>query len=132
MKKEIYDTIIIGSGPAGITAGIYAVRREMKALVIGKEPGGQVVWASEVENYPGFKRINNIELITKWNDHAKGLGVEFRTEEIQKIEKVGILVPSNIEIGSKYSKNFKFIIGTLIFFITPSTFIHVQLLCSST
>jgi len=87
MKEQIFDTIIIGSGPAGITAGIYAVRREMKALVIGKEPGGQVVWASEVENYPGFKKINNIELITKWNEHAKGLGVEFRTEEIQKIEK---------------------------------------------
>lgn len=83
----MFDTIIIGSGPAGITAGIYAVRREMKALVIGKEPGGQVIWASEVENYPGFKKINNIELITKWNDHAKGLGVEFRTEEIQRIEK---------------------------------------------
>ena len=81
------DTIIIGSGPAGITAGIYAVRREMKALVIGKEPGGQVVWASEVENYPGFNKISSFDLITKWNEHAKGLGVEFRTEEIQKIEK---------------------------------------------
>ena len=87
MEERLFDTIIIGSGPAGITAGIYAVRREMKALVIGKEPGGQVIWASEVENYPGFKKINNIELITKWNEHAKSLGVEFRTEEIQKIEK---------------------------------------------
>ena len=87
MKEQVFDTIIIGSGPAGITAGIYAVRREMKALVIGKEPGGQVVWASEVENYPGFKKIDNIELITKWNDHAKALGVEFKIEEIQRIEK---------------------------------------------
>ncbi|MCK5062278.1 thioredoxin-disulfide reductase [Candidatus Parcubacteria bacterium] len=87
MKNQIYDTIIIGSGPAGITAGIYAIRREMKTLVIGKEPGGQVVWASEIENYPGFRKINNIDLITKWNDHAKDLGVEFKTEEIQKIEK---------------------------------------------
>ena len=61
----MYDTIIIGSGPAGMTAAIFASRREMNTLVIGKEMGGQLVWASEIENYPGFKSINAFELIQK-------------------------------------------------------------------
>lgn len=83
----IYDIIIIGSGPAGMTAGIYAARREMKTLIIGKELGGQVIWASEIENYPGFKHITNYELIEKMSDQVKCLGVEIKTGEVQKIEK---------------------------------------------
>ncbi len=83
----MYDTIIIGSGPAGMTAAIYAARREMKALVIGKELGGQVAWASEIENYPGFKSISNFELIEKMRDQVDSLGVEIKTAEVKKIEK---------------------------------------------
>ncbi|MCX6795537.1 MAG: FAD-dependent oxidoreductase [Candidatus Falkowbacteria bacterium] len=83
----MYDTIIIGSGPAGMTAGIYAVRREMKALVIGKELGGQLVWANEIENYPGFKKINAFELIQNMKDQALSFGVEMRDGEVKKIEK---------------------------------------------
>src|SRR6056297_3796749 len=82
-----YDTIIIGAGPAGLTAAIYAARREMKALVVGKEIGGQVMWASEIENYPGFKKIENYELISKMQEQVMSLGVDIKTEEIKKIEK---------------------------------------------
>jgi thioredoxin-disulfide reductase len=84
----MYDTIIIGAGPAGFTAGIYAARREMKTLIIGKEPGGQLVWASEIENYPGFKKIDNFDLITKMQEQVKALGVEMATGEVQRIEKM--------------------------------------------
>jgi thioredoxin-disulfide reductase len=83
----MYDLIIIGSGPAGMTAAIYASRREMKTLVIGKELGGQVIWASEIENYPGFKTISNFDLISKMSEQVKALGVEIQTNEVQKIEK---------------------------------------------
>jgi len=83
----MYDTIVIGSGPAGITASIYAIRREMKILVIGKEMGGQVVWASEIENYPGIQKIDNIEFISRFKKHAESFGVEIKTAEIQRIEK---------------------------------------------
>lgn len=85
----MYDTIIIGSGPAGMTAGIYAARREMKTLIIGKELGGQMIWASEIENYPGFKSINSFELISKMHEQVKALGVEFETEEVREIKKAG-------------------------------------------
>lgn len=83
----MYDTIIIGSGPAGLTAAIYATRREMKTLIIGKELGGQVIWASEIENYPGFKNINNFEFIERFRDQAVSLGAELKEAEVKKIEK---------------------------------------------
>lgn len=86
-KKIMYDIIIIGAGPAGFTAGIYAARREMKALIIGRETGGQLVWAADIENYPGFKQIQNTDLIEKMADQVKGLGIEIKNLEVNKIEK---------------------------------------------
>ncbi len=83
----MYDVIIIGSGPAGMTAGIYAVRREMKTLIIGKETGGQLIWASEIENYPGFEIIKSFELIERMRQQTVKAGVEFKTDEVKKIEK---------------------------------------------
>lgn len=84
----IYDTIIIGSGPAGMTAAIFTTRREMKTLIIGKELGGQIIWAGEIENYPGFKSIQNYELIEKMRDQAVSCGAEIKNSEVNKIEKV--------------------------------------------
>lgn len=84
----MYDVIIIGSGPAGMTAGIYAARREMKTLIIGKETGGQLIWANEIENYPGFESIQSFELIEKMRQQTIRAGVEFKTDEIKKIEKL--------------------------------------------
>jgi thioredoxin-disulfide reductase len=83
----MYDVIIIGSGPAGMTAGIYAVRREMKTLIIGKELGGQLIWANEIENYPGFEIIKSFELIQRMKQQTEKAGVEFKDDEVQKIEK---------------------------------------------
>lgn len=83
----MYDTIIVGAGPAGMTAGIYAVRREMKALIIGKELGGQMVWAHEIENYPGFKKIGAFELTQNFKDQALSFGVEIKEAQVEKIEK---------------------------------------------
>ncbi len=84
----IYDTIIIGSGPAGMTAAIFATRREMKTLIIGREMGGQVIWAGEIENYPGFKSITNYELIERFRDQTIACGAEIKEAEVNKIEKV--------------------------------------------
>lgn len=84
----MYDIIIIGSGPAGMTAAIYSTRREMKTLVIGKETGGQMIWASEIENYPGFKSITSFELINKIKDHMLSSGAELSEDEVKKIEKL--------------------------------------------
>lgn len=83
----MYDLIIIGSGPAGMTAGIYGARREMKTLIIGKDVGGQLVWANEIENYPGFEKVSSFELINKIKQQTINFGVEFKNDEVKKIEK---------------------------------------------
>lgn len=83
----MYDLIVIGLGPAGMTAGIFAARREMKTLVIGKEMGGQLVWASEIENYPGAPKISSFDLIEKMRSQTIDAGAEIKIEEIKKIEK---------------------------------------------
>ncbi len=85
--KFMYDLIIIGSGPAGMTAGIYGARREMKTLIIGKDVGGQLVWANEIENYPGFEKVSSFELINKIKQQTINFGVEFKNDEVKKIEK---------------------------------------------
>lgn len=83
-----YDTIIIGGGPAAFTAAIFTTRREMKTLIIGRDLGGQIVWAGEIENYPGFKSILNFEFIEKFKDHALSCGADFKQEEVKVIEKM--------------------------------------------
>lgn len=85
----VYDLIIIGGGPAGITAGIYAGRQRMKTLLITKEFGGQMAKkATEVCNYPGFEKISGAELIDKFVGHLeKQEFVETKFSEVQKIEK---------------------------------------------
>lgn len=85
----IYDLIIIGGGPAGITAGVYAGRQRMKTLLITKEFGGQMgKKATEVCNYPGFERISGAELIDKFVEHLKKQEfVEIKFTEAGKVEK---------------------------------------------
>lgn len=85
----IYDLIIIGGGPAGITAGIYAGRQCLKTLLITKEFGGQMAQkASEVCNYPGFPKILGMELIEKFVEHLQlQESVEIDFVEAEKIEK---------------------------------------------
>lgn len=87
MSDNIYDTIIVGTGPAGVAAAIYAVRREMKVLLIGKEPGGQVALSHEIENYPGFSSINNFDLIARFEDHLQSVGIKANISEVKIIEK---------------------------------------------
>lgn len=85
----MYDLIIIGAGPAGFSAAIYAARREMKVLMISREIGGQVAWASEIENYPGIPHIGAFDLIAKMQAQIKSLGVEIKNTEVIGLEKRG-------------------------------------------
>jgi len=83
----MYDLIIIGGGPAGVAAGIYAARKKLKTLLISKDFQGQVKWAVSVENYPGFKAISGTDLAKKFEEHLRTQEIEIITGEVGKIKK---------------------------------------------
>ncbi len=82
-----YDVIIIGSGPAGLTAGIYCGRYLLKTLIIGELLGGEISEAHKVCNFPSQKEITGIELSMKMLDQVKSLGVEVKQERVEEIKK---------------------------------------------
>ena len=94
-----YDAVIIGGGPAGLTAAIYALRRELKVLIIAKAIGGQAAIAHEVENWPGTKSISGFDLTNNMQQQVVDLGGEFVSNEVIGLEKSGEewLVKTNTE-----------------------------------
>ncbi|MBI5158761.1 FAD-dependent oxidoreductase [Candidatus Micrarchaeota archaeon] len=98
------DVLVVGAGPAGLTAGIYCVRRGLSALVCeGKIPGGTVAITPWVENYPGFKRISGVELAQKIEEHAREQKVELKQDAVVSVEKKGVLFEATLAGGEKVS-----------------------------
>ncbi len=95
--SKVYDLIIIGAGPAGMTAGVYAARKKLKTLIISKDIGGQAAWSSDIENYLGFSVITGPDLVKKFEDHLE----EFK-EDLEL--RVSI---SGIKKITKKAKNFE-------------------------
>ena len=86
-NRQYYDVIIIGGGPAGLSAAIYALRASVRTVLIEKaSPGGQITLTDEVENYPGFKNINGYDLSEKMLDHAKSYNLEVLSREATNVE----------------------------------------------
>lgn len=85
----MYDVIIIGSGPAGLTAAIYGQRAGLSLLVIEKQPmsGGQIINTYDVDNYPGLRGSDGFGLAMKFREHADALGARFVTEEVRAVEE---------------------------------------------
>jgi len=86
----VYDLIIIGGGPAGIAAGIYAVRKRLSTLLITKEWGGQITRANEVQNWPGIRSISGLNLIRQMTEHLKSFEIEIKeNKEVIDLDKKG-------------------------------------------
>jgi len=83
----MYDVAIIGGGPAGVTAAIYAARKKLKTLFLTKDIGGQIVWTSDIENYPGFKSIKGDELAIKFEEHLKEFEIDTKRETAEEVTK---------------------------------------------
>ena len=81
------DLAIIGMGPAGLTAAIYGSRSGLNVVVIGKDYGGQMALATEIENYPGFKKISGMELADRMKDQAETFGAKVVFAEVNSVEK---------------------------------------------
>ncbi|MBQ6697801.1 MAG: thioredoxin-disulfide reductase [Oscillospiraceae bacterium] len=83
----MYDVAIIGQGPAGMTAAIYATRAGLKTVVLERAfPGGQMAITPEIDNYPGFEHISGFELSDKMSKHAKALGAEIIRTDVSNID----------------------------------------------
>lgn len=95
------NLIIIGSGPAGLTAAIYAARARLNPLVIdGSQPGGQLMGTTFIENWPGEERILGVELMANMRKHAESLGTRFLAEEITHTTLSGTLKTLTTKKGS--------------------------------
>lgn len=88
--SDIYDLAILGGGPAGITAAIYASRARLNTIWIDKNfaPGGQITATYEVDNYPGMPGISGMDLGEAFGEHARKLGLEPRREKILSLENI--------------------------------------------
>ncbi len=87
--KEKYDVVIIGAGPAGLSAAVYAERAKLKALLLEKEymGGGQIVTTAEVDNYLGLPGMNGFDLAMKFREHAVSMGAEFAEGKVQELAR---------------------------------------------
>src|SRR5689334_24672135 len=88
MADEIRNVVILGSGPAGLTAAIYAARASLSPLVIaGAESGGQLMITSDVENYPGFPEgILGPELMAKFREQAERFGSRIMDVDVERVD----------------------------------------------
>jgi thioredoxin reductase (NADPH) len=106
MENKYYDVVIIGAGPAGMTAAVYSSRANLKTAMIERGiPGGQMANTEEIENYPGFGHILGPELSNKMFEHAKVFGAEYLYGDVKKIEskegkKITHLGKGKIEAGT--------------------------------
>ena len=95
----MYDTLIIGSGPAGMTAGLYAARANLKVGIIEQgAPGGQMNNTSEIENYPGYDHISGPELSMKMHAPLEKFGVENIYGIVKSIEDAGDVNASSLKM----------------------------------
>ena len=87
MANELYDVVIVGGGPGGLTAGIYAKRAALDTVLIEKGiPGGQVAVTPTVENYPGFPEVGGFDLCEKFSQHAKSYDLEILETEVEGVK----------------------------------------------
>src|SRR3989344_7540654 len=97
-----YDLIIIGGGPAGAAAGVYAARKQIKTLLIAESFGGQSVESNEIQNWIGTKSISGIDLAKNFKDHVAFYASTFveikdgeNVSKIEHIEQDGFIVTTN-------------------------------------
>lgn len=103
---DIYELIIIGAGPAGITASIYAARKKMNFIVITKDVGGQTVLSSGIENYTGYQFITGVELANKFREHIESFNILLKENEtVTFVKKDADIIIVETDKGKYYTKS---------------------------
>lgn len=99
------DLIIIGAGPAGITAAVYAARKKMDLLVISEDIGGQTAWSGDIENYTGYQFVTGPELVAKFEEHMRRYDIALKeNEKVVEIRKKGEVIYIKTNNGEYESK----------------------------
>jgi alkyl hydroperoxide reductase subunit F len=87
------DLVVIGAGPAGITASVYAARKKIDFLVITKDIGGQTAWSGDIENYTGYQFITGPELTAKFEEHMRQYNITVKeNEEVKEVKKIDNII----------------------------------------
>lgn len=108
----MYDLIIIGLGPAGLTAGIYAARYKINTLLVGEKPGGQATDAYIIENYPGIPDIPGVELLARFKKHLEKFKLPIKQEIVKGIKKINSAFEVVTEKNKYQTKTVIFASGT--------------------
>lgn len=107
-----YEVIIIGAGPAGLTAGIYCKRYGLNTLIVEQGLiGGTVNWAHSIQNYPGFENITGLELMQKFQKQAENLKIEIKNAPVEKITQKNGLIEVTIDGKKTISKSVIIAVG---------------------
>ncbi len=101
MREGIYDLVIVGGGPAGISASIYAVRKKMSFLLITETVGGQVLTSGEIENFLGYSEIDGVQLVEKMMEHMNHLGIEPFMDRVVEVKREGEIFLSKTASGEE-------------------------------
>ena len=96
----MHDLIIIGAGPAGITASVYSARKKLDILVISKDIGGQAAWSGDIENYTGYQFISGPELAAKFEEHMRKFGLKLKEQEaVREVDRFADKIVVRTERG---------------------------------
>jgi len=89
----MYDLVIIGAGPAGITAAVYAARQKINTLIISKDIGGQAAWSGDIENYTGYQFVTGPELASKFEEHMRKYNFTLKeNESVVELKKIDNII----------------------------------------
>ena len=103
---KLYELIIVGAGPAGITAAVYAARKKMEILVITKDIGGQASWSGDIQNYTGYQFVTGPELAIKFEEHMRKFDFEIKeNEEVREIVSKDHIISIKSNKGNYRSKS---------------------------
>jgi len=102
----MFDLIVIGAGPAGITASVYAARKKMQLLVISRDIGGQAAWSGDIENYTGYQFITGTDLAAKFEEHMRKYDIALEENEtVTEVKKTNNIISVKTDKGTYEAKS---------------------------
>ena len=99
---DLYDVLIIGAGPAGLTAGVYCARKLLKTLILSEDIGGQAIESWSIENYMGFPKITGDELMRKFEEQVRSQNISLEIDKVLILDRSGNEFKVNTATGSAY------------------------------